>query len=109
MNAAPSAEPTMSRTRFYSIFTSLTAAFALSITARLGAQTLRETGDGPRRAADQDGSSDEVVYSFKSHADSLAWAKNRVLAAKSTGFRLVVSLQDRHLWAIIGRDTVLSA
>ena len=109
MNAAPSAEPTMSRTRFNSILTSLTAALAFSVASRLGAQTLRETGDGLRRAADQDGSGDEVVYSFKSRADSLAWAKSRVLAAKSTGFRLVVSLQDRHLWAIIGRDTVLSA
>jgi hypothetical protein len=109
MNAAPSAEPTMSRTRFQSIATSLTVAFAFSVASRLGAQSLRETSDGPRRAADQDGSSDEAAYSFKSHADSLAWAKNRVLASKSTGFRLVVSLQDRHLWAIIGHDTVLSA
>jgi hypothetical protein len=109
MNAAPSAEPTMSRTRFQSIATSLTVALVFSLAPALRAQSLRETSDGPRRAADQDGSSDEVVYSFKSHADSLAWAKNRVLASRSTGFRLVVSLQDRHLWAIIGRDTVLSA
>jgi hypothetical protein len=109
MNAAPSAEPTMSRTRFQSIATSLTVALVFSLAPALRAQSLRETSDGLRRAADQDGSSDEVVYSFKSHADSLAWAKNRVLASRSTGFRLVVSLQDRHLWAIIGRDTVLSA
>ena len=109
MDAAPSAEPTMSRTRLYTYLTSLTAALALSVAPRLGAQTLRETSDGLRRAADQDGSGDEVSYSFKSRADSLAWSKNRSLAAKSTGFRLVVSLQDRHLWAIIGRDTVLSA
>jgi len=109
MTAAPSAEPTMSRTRVYSSFASLAAALALSVAPHLGAQTIRETSDGPRRAADQDGSGDEVAYSFKSRADSLAWAKNRVLAAKSNGFRLVVSLQDRHLWAIIGRDTVLSA
>ena len=50
-----------------------------------------------------------ATYHFKSKPDSLAWARNRALAAKSTGFRLVVSLQDRHLWAIIGQDTVLSA
>ena len=109
MTAAREAEPTMSRTRIHSIFTSLTAVLAFSVASRLGAQTLRATSDGPRRAADQDGSGDEVVYSFKSRADSLAWSKSRALAAKSTGFRLVVSLQDRHLWAIIGRDTVLSA
>lgn len=99
----------MSRTRVYSILASLTAVFTFGVAAHLGAQTLRETNDGPRRAADQDGNGDEVAYSFKSRSDSLAWARNRVLAAKSTGFRLVVSLQDRHLWAIIGRDTVLSA
>jgi hypothetical protein len=109
MTAAPSAEPTMSRTRLYTYLTSLTAALAVSVAPQLVAQTLRETGDGQRRAADQDGSGDEVSYSFKSRADSLAWSKNRALAARSTGFRLVVSLQDRHLWAIIGRDTVLSA
>jgi hypothetical protein len=108
MSAAPSAEPTMSRIRIQSILTSLTAVLALSLASRLGAQTLRETNDGPRRAADQDGS-DEISYSFKSRPDSLAWAKNRALASRSSGFRLVVSLQDRHLWAIIGRDTVLSA
>jgi hypothetical protein len=50
-----------------------------------------------------------VTYSFKSRADSLAWTRSRALAMKSTGFRLVVSLQDRHLWAIIGKDTALSA
>jgi len=48
-------------------------------------------------------------YSFKSRSDSLAWARSRAVAAKASGFRLVVSLQDRHLWAIVGRDTVLSA
>jgi L,D-transpeptidase-like protein len=50
-----------------------------------------------------------VGYSFKSRADSLAWARARALAKQASGMRLVVSLQDRHLWAIIGRDTVLSA
>jgi hypothetical protein len=101
MTAAREAEPTMSRTRVYSLLTSITAAIAMTA-PRLEAQTWRQ-------ASDQDGSGDEVVYSFKSRADSLAWSKSRTLARNSTGFRLVVSLQDRHLWAIIGRDTVLSA
>jgi hypothetical protein len=62
-------------------------------------------------ASTSDDSTDDshAVYSFKSRADSLAWARNRVLASKATGFHLVVSLQDRHIWAIVGRDTVLSA
>jgi len=56
-----------------------------------------------------DGAAARITYSFDSRADSLSWARNRIAATKASGFRLVVSLQDRHLWAIIGRDTVLSA
>lgn len=50
-----------------------------------------------------------VAYSFRNSDDRMSWERARALARKSTGFRLVVSLQDRHLWAIIGKDTVLSA
>jgi hypothetical protein len=62
-------------------------------------------------ASTPDDSTDDshAAYSFKSRADSLAWARNRALAAKAGGFHIVVSLQDRHLWAVVGRDTVLSA
>ena len=64
-----------------------------------------------RRAADADTEDvgSKTGYTFKSRTDSVSWARNRALARRATGFRLVVSLQDRHLWAIIGRDTVLSA
>lgn len=64
-----------------------------------------------RRAADADTEDvgSKTAYTFKSRTDSVSWARNRALARRATGFRLVVSLQDRHLWAIIGRDTVLSA
>jgi L,D-transpeptidase-like protein len=62
------------------------------------------------RAADaDDDAGGRGGYSFKSRKDSISWARNRELAERATGYRLVVSLQDRHLWAIIGRDTVLSA
>src|SRR5581483_10054432 len=50
-----------------------------------------------------------AAYTFTSKADSISWAKNRAIAEKSKGFRIVVSLQDRHLWTIVGEDTVLSA
>lgn len=50
-----------------------------------------------------------ATYSFTSRADSLSWARNKSVAERARGFRLVVSLQDRHLWAIVGEDTVLSA
>jgi hypothetical protein len=48
-------------------------------------------------------------YSFDSKADSLSWLRSKEVAEKATGFHIVVSLQDKHLWAIIGEDTVLSA
>ncbi len=48
-------------------------------------------------------------YSFESRADSLSWERSKAVAEKATGFHIVVSLQDKHLWAIIGQDTVLSA
>src|SRR5512138_1148840 len=67
--------------------------------------------ESARRAADADTEDfgSKTAYTFKSRTDSASWARNRALARRATGFRLVVSLQDRHLWAIIGRDTVLSA
>lgn len=46
---------------------------------------------------------------FRNRADSLSWVSARNLADKSHGFRLVVSLQDKRLWAIVGEDTVLDA
>jgi hypothetical protein len=48
-------------------------------------------------------------YTFESRADSLSWVRSRAVAEKAKGFHIVVSLQDRHLWAVIGEDTVLSA
>jgi L,D-transpeptidase catalytic domain len=52
---------------------------------------------------------DATGYEFRSRADSMSWVRNRALADRATGFRLVVSLQDRHLWTIMGDDTLLSA
>lgn len=46
---------------------------------------------------------------FKSRADSLDWARNKELAAKSTGFRIIVSLQAHHVWVVAEEDTLLSA
>src|SRR5215831_18681347 len=62
-------------------------------------------------ARDNSDAADElrVMYNFRNGEDRLSWERARALARKSSGFRLIVSLQDHHLWAIIGRDTVLSA
>ena len=46
---------------------------------------------------------------FRSRSDSLDWVAARNIADRSSGFRLVVSLQDKRLWAIVGEDTVLNA
>lgn len=68
--------------------------------------------DLTRREGDSDTTevaSTKSAYSFKSKKDSLSWARSRTVAEKSKGFRIVVSLQDAHLWTIVGEDTVLSA
>lgn len=46
---------------------------------------------------------------FASAADSVDWELARTRAANAQGFRLVISLLDRRLWAIIGVDTLLDA
>ena len=64
---------------------------------------------GHALSADDSSDDSRPAYSFKSRTDSLAWVHSKTVASKANGFRLVVSLQDKHLWAIIGKDTVLSA
>jgi len=46
---------------------------------------------------------------FKSRADSLDWARNKALADRSAGFRIIVSLQAHHVWVVAEEDTLLSA
>ena len=46
---------------------------------------------------------------FTSRADSVDWARGKSLANKSTGFRVIVSLQERHVWVVSDEDTLLSA
>lgn len=64
------------------------------------------------REGDADSTDDNAArsaYAFKSKADSLSWVRSKTVAEKAKGFRIVVSLKDKHLWTIIGEDTVLSA
>ncbi|HEX6051615.1 MAG TPA: L,D-transpeptidase [Gemmatimonadaceae bacterium] len=44
-----------------------------------------------------------------SRADSIDREAARALAERARGFRVVVSLLDRRLWAILGSDTVMTA
>jgi L,D-transpeptidase catalytic domain len=99
----------MSSSLLHRILVTLTATTAI-IAAPASAQGFQSSQSDLSARRDTTDALDEAgAYSFKSRTDSLAWARNRAAAAKASGFRLVVSLQDRHLWAIIGRDTVLSA
>lgn len=42
-------------------------------------------------------------------ADTADWMRAKALADNARGFRLVISLEERRLWAIIGTDTLLDA
>lgn len=46
---------------------------------------------------------------IRSLSDSLQWARAKGVADRSTGRRVVVSLVERRLWWISGRDTLLTA
>jgi hypothetical protein len=51
----------------------------------------------------------ERAMHFESASDSLNFESNRELAATSSGYRVIVSLFDRHLWVVNGADTLRSA
>lgn len=72
----------------------------------------RQTGQALTTPASAEGSGAEKAktdYYFRNKKDSLDWAKNKRLAEKSKGFRIIVSLQEKHLWVVIDEDTLLSA
>jgi hypothetical protein len=72
-------------------------------------QDIARARTGPGDSTDSSSTGEARGYHFKTRADSLAWARARAAAEHATGFRLVVSLQDFRLWAIVDADTVLSA
>ena len=49
------------------------------------------------------------VMRFESMKDSVDYLSNRQLAQQASGYRVVVSLFDRHLWVLNGNDTLRSA
>lgn len=110
----------MRSNQFFSRLASLGAAAALLILPagahaqgpagqnELGART-RTAVDSASDASDDAAPAASTHYEFKSRSDSLSWARNKANAARARGFHLVVSLKDRHLWAIIDDDTLLSA
>jgi hypothetical protein len=92
----------------------LTALTALAAPAAPAAAQAAET----RRAAETVAAADAGAAPadsaapqrrFASRRDSLEWVAARAQAARSTGFRVIVSLFDRRLWVVLGRDTVMTA
>ena len=61
------------------------------------------------RPADSTAHSAQPVTTYRSRADSVASARTRLAADRDNDLRVVVSLNDRELWALIGRDTLLTA
>jgi hypothetical protein len=97
-------------------------AFLPSCASAQHSGSVRAEDESPRRTvtlASQDTSpsrdSESIVVAasserrFRNRADSLAWSSAKNIADRSSGFRLIVSLQDKRLWAIVGEDTVLNA
>ena len=62
-----------------------------------------------RRMADSLARSGAPVPTFRSQADSLTSIRTRIAADNARDFRIVISLNDRKLWALIGPDTLLRA
>ena len=50
-----------------------------------------------------------VVRAYRSRTDSIASVRTRLAADREPGLRIVISLNDRMLWALIGSDTLLKA
>jgi hypothetical protein len=49
------------------------------------------------------------IPTFRSRADSIASVRTRLSADRDRDLRIVISLNDRELWALIGTDTLLVA
>lgn len=96
---------------------SAAALLALGAISTLGeAQAPRSEGllDASAIAGSVKASADSMARwarprTFRSRSDSLASVRTRQAADRSSDLRIVVSLNDRMLWAIMGPDTLLTA
>jgi hypothetical protein len=62
-----------------------------------------------RAAADSIARSAPPIPVYRSRSDSLVSVRTRLAADRSNDLRIVVSLNDRMLWALMGPDTLLRA
>src|SRR5688500_8650887 len=61
-----------------------------------------------RAMADSLSRSGAPIPTFRSRSDSLVSMRTMIAADKARDLRLVISLNDRKLWAIVGSDTLLA-
>jgi len=73
-----------------------------TIEASVIAASVRSSADSIARSA-------QPVATYRSRADSLTSVRTRLAADRDNDLRVVVSLNDRKLWVIIGPDTLFHA
>ena len=62
-----------------------------------------------KSSADSIARSGSPIPTYRGRSDSLTSIRTRLAADQEPGLRIVVSLNDRRLWALIGPDTLLKA
>jgi lipoprotein-anchoring transpeptidase ErfK/SrfK len=91
------------------------ALLALAAVPSLGMAQVASGVDAGALASSVQSTADSLVRSappiptFRSRADSIVSVKTRLSADRNPDLRIVVSLNDRKLWALIGPDTLLKA
>ena len=75
---------------------------ALLLDAATIARSVRGMADSVTRA-------NPLVPVYRSRSDSIASVRTRLAADRERDLRIVISLNDRQLWALIGSDTLLRA
>lgn len=73
-----------------------------SLDATALASSIRSSADSMARSA-------PPIPTYRSGTDSAVSARTRVAADRERNLRIVISLNDRRLWALIGSDTLLRA
>jgi lipoprotein-anchoring transpeptidase ErfK/SrfK len=106
---ASSAQPRQGRNWFVSLIRRIGRRSDDSVTANLSAPTVADTdaaevadsatGEVPLRTR-------RTTRSFKSRRDSLEWRSARNVAARSTGYRIVVDLGQHELYVLDRNDTL---
>ena len=92
----------------FAAITAFGAAFCLTSAAR--AQTgAGNTGSDTRVPVLYSDLKDSAEVMFKSSADSREWERERAVASRASGLRVIVSLRERRVWVVRGADTLRTA